>query len=191
MTAPGLLREVAKHLEAAGIPFMLTGSVAAAFHGAGRATMDVDLVIDATSDQLRTFVNSISGPDIYVSSHAALEARDLESMFNVVEAKTGWKVDLIICKSRPFSQTEFARRRFIEFDGIELAVAALEDVIISKLEWAKLGGSARQIEDVSSLLRVAAGEVDQPYLDHWISELGLQTQWQRAGAAAMLPPLEA
>ena len=32
MTAPGLLREVAEHLAAAGIPFMLTGSVAAAFH---------------------------------------------------------------------------------------------------------------------------------------------------------------
>ncbi len=184
MTAPGLLREVAEHLAAAGIPFMLTGSVAAAFYGAGRATMDVDLVIDATADQLRTFVNSISGPDIYVSSDAALEARELESMFNVVEAKTGWKVDLIIRKSRLFSQTEFARRRAIEFDGIELSVAALEDVIISKLEWARLGGSARHLEDVTSLLRVAAGEVDQPYLDHWISNLGLHSQWQSAREAS-------
>jgi hypothetical protein len=36
-----LLRVVVARLEAAGIPFMLTGSFAAAFHGAWRATMDM------------------------------------------------------------------------------------------------------------------------------------------------------
>ena len=53
MTGALLLRTVAAALDAAGIPFMLTGSVAAAWHGAGRATMDVDLVIDPTADRLR------------------------------------------------------------------------------------------------------------------------------------------
>ena len=43
---------------------MLTGSVAVAFHGAGRATMDVDLVIDATRDQLRALVASLAALDL-------------------------------------------------------------------------------------------------------------------------------
>ena len=49
MSASEILRTVVTQLDAAGIPFMLTGSVAAAAYGAGRATMDVDLVNDVTS----------------------------------------------------------------------------------------------------------------------------------------------
>jgi hypothetical protein len=167
-------------LEAAGIPFMLTGSMAAACHGAGRATMDIDVVIDATADQLRRLVGSLAGPDRYVSAEAALEALEHGSMFNVVDTTTGWKVDLIIRKPRPFSRTEFARRRPVEFEGTRLWVATIEDTIIAKLEWASLGGSARQIEDVSALLRIGAGQLDHVYLDRWIVELGLGAQWQAA-----------
>lgn len=163
---------------------MVTGSVAAAFHGAGRATMAVDLVIEATADQLRTLVDSLTGPGIYLSAEAAFEALEHQSMFNVVEIPTGWKADLIIRKSRPFSQAEFARRRAFDFEGTPLWVATLEDLIVAKLEWAKLGGSARQIEDVAAMLRVAAGRVDTPYLDHWITELALGAEWRIARQAS-------
>lgn len=178
MSAAGLLRVVAAHLESAGIPFMLTGSVAAAFHGAGRATMHIDLVIDATRDQLRALVASLAAPDLYVSADAAMEALERESMFNVVDTTTGWKADLIIRKSRPFSQVEFARRRGFELEGTALWVATLEDLIVAKLDWVKLGASARQIEDVVAMLKVAAGAVDGAYLDRWITELDLAAQWQ-------------
>jgi hypothetical protein len=173
-------------LEAAGIPCMLTGSMAAAHHGAGRATMDVDLVIDATAEQLHAFVESLASTDAYVSSEAAQEALAHESMFNVIDAATGWKVDLIIRKSRLFSRAEFARRVPLEFDGQRLSVATVEDVILSKLEWAKGGGSARQIEDVSALIRVA-DSLDQAYLDRWIIDLQLAAQWRAARDAVPCP----
>jgi hypothetical protein len=38
-------------LEAAGIPNMLTGSFASAFHGTPRTTQDVDLVIDPSDEE--------------------------------------------------------------------------------------------------------------------------------------------
>lgn len=184
MSAPALLQLVVARLDAVGIPFMLTGSVAAAAHGAGRATLDLDLVIEATAEQLRTLVASLASPDLYVSGDAALDALERESMFNVVDVRTGWKADLIIRKSRPFSRAEFARRKPIEFEGTRLWVATLEDMIVAKLEWAKLGGSARQLEDVAGLLRVAAGNLDRAYLDRWLDELGLRTQWQTAQQAS-------
>jgi hypothetical protein len=184
VSAPELLRVIGGHLQAAGIPFMVTGSVAAAFHGAGRATMDIDLVIEATSGQIHNLVASLAGPDLYVSEEAALEALAHESMFNVVEISTGWKADLIIKKSRPFSQTEFARRRSFEFEGTPLWVTTVEDLIIAKLEWAKLGGSARQLEDVAALLAMAEDRVDTPYLDHWATELGLEDELRGARKAS-------
>ena len=132
MNASELLRWLATRLNEAGIPFMLTGSVAAAYHGAGRATMDLDLVIAPTRDQLDRLLDSVKERDVYVSADAAFDALDRESMVNVVETTTGWKADLIVRKSRQFSQTEFARRRPANFEGTQLWVATIEDTILSK-----------------------------------------------------------
>ena len=65
-----------------------------------------------------------------------------------------------------------------DFEGTRLYVATVEDVILSKLEWAKLGNSARQLEDVSALLRINAGRLDSPYLERWVAMLEVRTQWQ-------------
>lgn len=159
---------------------MLTGSVAAAYHGAGRATMDIDLVIDQSPRQLEVFVSAIDAAGRYVSLDAAREAMTNRTMFNVVDSASGWKADLIVRKQRLFSETEFARRQPIDFFGVKVAVATLEDVILSKLEWAKLGGSARQLDDVRTLLRIRGDEVDLMYLAHWITALGIQAQWDAA-----------
>jgi hypothetical protein len=179
VTAAALLRSVVAALDEAGIPFMLTGSLAAAFHGAGRATMDIDLVIDPTVPQLRALVRAIAGVGAYVSPEAAEEALAPHSSFKVIDANTGWKADLIVRKQRPFSDTEFERRQPATFEGCHLWVAAVEDVILAKLEWARLGGSARQLEDVRALLHANAGKLDQGYLDRWIGDLGLSKEWAR------------
>ena len=90
---------------------------------------------------------------------AALEARKHQSLFNVVDMATGWKIDLIIRKSRPFSQEEFRRRKRVNLQGGPLFVASAENVVVSKLEWAKLAQSQRgwHIEDVAGILRMRWG----------------------------------
>jgi len=184
MTSADLLGRIVSRLEAAGIPAMLTGSFAAAYHGRPRATQDLDFVIAPTPTQIRSFVRSLPTPEYYVDEETALEALRTESHFNVVDLATGWKVDLICRKSRPFSRTEFERRLRANIGGLALDVATAEDVILSKLEWAKLGGSARQIEDVASLLAVRRGELDSQYLDRWVLALGVTAQWNAARTAA-------
>ena len=77
------------------------------------------------------------------------------------------------------------RRRPIEFLGVTLDVATLEDVVLSKLEWAKLGGSARQLEDVRALLRVGADELDRAYVEQWVPLLGVDVQWRTATGASI------
>jgi hypothetical protein len=180
VTGEALLRSVAAALRDACIPFMLTGSVAGAYHGAGRATMDLDLVIDPDPAQLDAFIAQVAATGAYISAEAAREALAQRTMFNVVDVESGWKVDLIVRKARPFSEEEFRRRHTAEFLGVRLDVATLEDVVLSKLEWAKLGGSARQIEDVRTLLRVRAGELDAEYVRSWVNALGLAEQWAAA-----------
>ena len=165
---------------------MVTGSFASSFHGTPRASQDIDLVIAPTADQLRELARSLSSSDYYMSERSALDALRREGMFNIIDSSTGWKADLIIRKSRPFSLEEFRRREAAEVAGMRLTVASPEDVILAKLEWAKASGSARQIEDAAGILRTRGSELDQVYLERWISELGVQAQWEEARHASKL-----
>ncbi len=139
MSAPDAFRRAIEHLDRAGIPYMLTGSAASSFHGVPRATQDIDLVIAPTAEQLRAFVGDLSKGAYYASLDAALDAQRQRSQFNVIDMKTGWKLDLIIRKSRPFSIAEFERRAPVDVHGLRLFVASAEDVILSKM--AKIGST--------------------------------------------------
>ena len=64
--------------------------------------------------------------------------------------------------------------------GIDVATATAEDTIVAKLEWAKLGASDRQLEDVAGILRAIGDQLDVAYIERWIDELGLADCWRRA-----------
>jgi hypothetical protein len=184
MSIPEVFQRITTALDRAGIAYMLTGSFASAHYGAPRSTQDIDLVVEANASQLRAFVQGLPENEYYADLDAALEALRRESLFNVIDLITGWKIDLIFRKSRPFSREEFGRRQLVSFQGLRLFVASAEDVVIAKLEWAQLAQSHRQIEDAASVLKLRSGALDAPYLEKWISELGLTEQWRAARKAA-------
>jgi hypothetical protein len=165
---------------------MLSGSFASAYYGAVRSTQDIDFVVAPTAEQLRNFVRSLPSGKYYVDLDAAIESLEHRSLFNVIDLATGWKIDLIVCKSRAFSQEEFRRRQRVNLEDLTIFVASAEDVIVSKLEWSKLAGSRRQIEDVAGVLRMRSESLDWKYLERWIGELGLKEQWRDARSVAEL-----
>lgn len=184
MSVSDVLGRMIAHLEESGIAYMLVGSFASAFHGALRSTRDIDLVIEASPAQLRTLIVALQREGYYAELSDAMEAFHHESLFNVIDTATEWKIDLIFRKTRAFDQEEFRRRRAAKLYDIQLFVASAEDVVISKLEWAKLGGSLRQIEDVAKVLAAQWTSLDQDYLSRWIGELQLQEQWSAAKQSA-------
>jgi hypothetical protein len=184
MSVSDVFHRITSALGEAGIAYMLAGSFASAYYGAPRTTQDIDLVIEATVEQLRTFVQLLSQDEYYVDLDAALEARKQQSLFNVVDLATGWKIDLIIRKSRPFSEEEFRRRTLVNLQDSPLFLASAEDVVISKLEWAKLAQSQRHIEDVAGILRMRWDALDRAYLEKWILELRIDAEWNDALRAA-------
>jgi len=145
-------------------------------------TQDVDIVIAPTLGTLEALLREFPDDEYYVSRDAALQAYGAEGMFNVVDFATGWKVDFIVRKSRPFSVEEFERRREEDLAGVRVYVATPEDVVLAKLEWAKLGESERQLRDAASILSSRAGELDLDYIERWVSSLGVARQWVRAKA---------
>lgn len=179
MTAAQFLSRLVAMLDAAGIRHMLAGSFASAFHGTPRATQDIDLVIDATRVALDVFVTQAAAAGYYVDADGAREALRQRRQFNIIDARSGWKADLVVRKERLFSREEFGRRVPATVLGVALFVASAEDTILAKLEWAARTDSERQLMDVAGILRVKRAALDRDYIDRWARALGVVDLWQR------------
>ena len=84
MNPSEVLRRITDALNSAGIPYMLTGSVASSLYGALRSTMDIDIVIAAGRDQIGKLVQLLPDNLYYVDREAALDACDHQSTFNII-----------------------------------------------------------------------------------------------------------
>jgi hypothetical protein len=186
MSYAEVLRSIVPRLEQSEIQYMITGSIAAAYYGLARATYDLDIVISATAGNLKRFIELLPQEQYYAALQDALEAHRHHSMFNVLDTASGWKIDFILKKPAPFHQEAFQRRLAVTFDGVPTAVISAEDLILSKLEWAGMGESERQIRDAAVVLEKGRQKLDFPYIERWIAELGLVSQWAEARRRAGL-----
>jgi hypothetical protein len=183
MDLGAVLADIGQRLAAAGVPYMVTGSVAGSFHGEPRSTLDVDVVIDPTPETLTAFVEAIPADQFYVDLEAARIALAERTQFNAIHQASGWKVDLIVRKDRPFSIEEFARRRPAELLGAQTVVVSAEDLIIAKLEWARAAESERQLRDVAAIVALQGDALDRDYIERWVSALGLDDGWREVRSA--------
>ncbi len=164
-----VLHDISNRLETAGIDYMLTGSVALNCHAQPRMTRDIDLVVAFYLKDVARIAD-VLGPDYYVSTEAAHDAVMHQSSFNAIHQPTLLKVDFMIRKREDYRLHEFARRvrhRLSEFD---VWVVSKEDLILSKLDWARESLSARQLSDVENLI---ASGCDVEYLKTWSAKLNL------------------
>lgn len=172
------LRTIVRRLEGAGIPYMLTGSLALAIWARPRMTRDVDVVIEADAAAVRRLVDAFA-TDCYVSPEAAAIAAAEQSMFNVIHLASLLKADFILRRDDSYERAKFLRRRDVNLDDLQAAVISPEDLILSKLQWARGTDSTRQVEDVRLLLREVPG-LDAGYLERWASALQLSDALQAA-----------
>lgn len=162
-----VLRDVASRLDPAGIAYMLTGSLAMNFYAIPRMTRDIDIVVELSAANIDRVVELFS-PDYYISRAAVVEAVGGRRMFNVIHQPSVIKVDFIVRKESPYRELEFKRRRRGTVEGCELSIVSKEDLILSKLYWAKDSRSETQLGDVRRLLATGG---DEAYLNEWAPAL--------------------
>jgi hypothetical protein len=185
VTAPGLtIRWLTGLLDEIGIEHMVVGSFASSAHGVPRTTQDIDVVFDPSPESLARFLAAIDLERYYVDTDTARDALRRRGMFNVIDAVTGWKIDLIVRKNTPHAREELRRRVRGRVAGVPAPLASAEDVIIVKLSWARDAGSDRQLRDVAGIVATRGDQLDRAYLDRWITELELAPTWARAQALA-------
>jgi hypothetical protein len=170
LTDMDVLCLVGERLHAQGIHYMLTGSVAMAYYSTPRMTRDLDIVVQLERGQVGALVDAFS-EDFYIDEEAALDAIASERLFNLMHLGSAIKVDLIIRKSTGYRRLEFERRKYVQFGAIHTWIVSREDLILSKLVWARDSGSELQRRDIHQLL---AGPVELDYLEHWAAALGVR-----------------
>ncbi len=78
------------------------------------------------------------------------------------------KVDCIVRKSSPYRRKEFERRQRVAVADFETWIVSKEDLILSKLVWARDSESERQLQDVRNLI---ASGCDAAIIERWTEEL--------------------
>jgi hypothetical protein len=163
---------IAERLQSAALDYMLTGSMAMAVYATPRMTRDVDVVVQCTAGDVDTIV-SLFATDCYIDRASVAEAISTQGMFNIVHNEWIIKGDFVVRKDEPYRRIEFDRRREIEVAGTALSVVTPEDLILSKLLWARESGSELQRRDIVEIL-VSTVELDRTYLDSWADRLGVR-----------------
>ncbi|MBU6276455.1 MAG: hypothetical protein KGQ61_07455 [Planctomycetes bacterium] len=171
------LAPVAAALRGLGVRHYVGGSVASTIHGAIRSTMDVDLVCELRADQIEPFLAAF-GDDFYVSGPAVRQAVERRSCFNLVHLPTAYKVDVFVSRDRPFDRQAMDRAILLSVtvdDPWQLPVATVEDSIVAKLEWFRLGDetSQRQWDDVSRLTALHAEALDLAHMRRMAESVGV------------------
>lgn len=169
-----VLRDLAGKFAQGNIDYMLTGSMAMNYYAEPRMTRDIDLVVALDSNDVDTIAD-LFGADYYLACEAITRAIACESVFNLIHNETIVKVDCIVRKSSDYRRLEFERRLAITIQDFTVWVASKEDLIISKLDWARDSRSELQLRDVRNLLTTG---FDFRYLEQWTRELGLYDLWQ-------------
>jgi hypothetical protein len=133
-------------------------------------TRDLDLVVALRGQDVERLVAALT-PDFYVDAAVAHAAVASERLFNVLHLDSGIKVDFIVRKTSEYRRVEFSRRKAIELQGAETWIVSREDLILSKLVWARDTGSELQRRDVRGLLDES---VDFGYIERWAAVLDVQ-----------------
>jgi len=166
------VKQIAERLDSAGIPYMITGSIAMAVYAVPRMTRDIDIVIECgINDALR--ISRLFETDCYVDENSIKNAIETQSMFNIIHNEWIIKADFIIRKNNEYRKLEFKRRKQFTVDAAEIWIVAPEDLILSKLLWAKDSNSELQRRDVQMIIE-SVPELDWEYLEKWALKLNIK-----------------
>lgn len=161
----GILQQIQKE-------YFVTGGFALSIWGAPRSTLDVDVVIALKESDISIFVKAIRtlGEQVYVDEQMIIQEVHRQGEFNIIDP-SGLKVDFFVMKDDAFSKMQNQRKRVTDIADQKVFFISPEDLILSKLRWAKTSRSERQIRDVESVCTGMKDELDWNYLREWARKI--------------------
>jgi hypothetical protein len=156
-------------LEHAAVPYMIVGSLASNFYGVPRATRDADLVVDVAGNALARLQSHLPSA-LTLQPQPAFEAITGTTRHLVAVAGTPFVIEVFGLSDDAHDQARFTRRRRVVLLGQSVSIATAEDMVITKLRWARDGGRSKDFDDVRNILAVQGAALDGAYLAHWTAQ---------------------
>ncbi|OQX98067.1 MAG: hypothetical protein B6I24_06520 [Bacteroidetes bacterium 4572_128] len=150
---------------------MVSGSIALNIYTIPRMTRDIDIVLELKENGINEFLTLF--PDSYFNKNTIKDEVRRQGMFNIIDHKTGFKIDFIVRKTTEYFNLAFKQRKRVKELNTELWVIALNDLIIAKIIWIQDFKSGKQINDIENLLLNPEKNIN--YIKKWCNKLNLQT----------------
>ena len=176
-----------RRLNASGVAYMLTGSMASNAWGIPRTTHDLDFVLQLPPSQIPALVAAFTDHDYHIDEMAIRAAYKPPHQFNVIHVPSALKADFWLLRTVPFEREMFARRIRDAWFGETIWLTTAEDIILHKLYWNRITPSERQLSDVAGVVHVQHGNLDVGYLRRWASEIGVSGELEDALSGKIKP----
>jgi hypothetical protein len=162
-----VLKGLAHALRSVGAQWYLFGAQAALIHGASRLTADVDATVFWESTRLDPLLAALRANG-FDSRPVPADFIERTRVLPLVHTATQMQVDLVL--GGPGLEELFLQRAVEgDIEGVRVPVATAEDLVAMKV----LGGRAKDLDDVRSLLVANAGKLDLSHVRTVLRELEL------------------
>jgi len=171
-------------LEAADVPYLIGGAVAAWAWGEPRATRDLDLVIQIPNGAEVKLSEELEKRDMLLPAEIIqdrVKDRRGDDHLNAIHATSGYKADLYLVKEGDrFRNEAFSRRVLVDLGpGLgELYLHTPEDLIIYKLMYFNVSQQTKHVSDIASIVQTVGDRLDTYYIQKWVAEKDLSTIWK-------------
>lgn len=168
-------------LNALGIRYVVTGSVACMVYGDPRLTRDIDLIVELPGTAIDKLPELFPIEDFYCPPVEVIrveQARRQRGHFNLIHHDTGYKADIYLHGSDPLNRWALDHAVRFELDEHIVWIAPAEYVILGKLEFFREGGSEKHLTDIRGILQISGETLDGDFLEKTIAQRGLERQWE-------------
>lgn len=141
------LSDLTQWLEAAGIPSMIVGGIAASILGRPRATRDIDALAVAADDQWTRLLDSSKVHGILARIENPLEFARRTRVLLLRHTESGIDIDVIL-SGLPFEAEAVSRATVHELGGVRVRLPQVEDLLIMKA----IAHRPQDLRDIEGLL---------------------------------------
>ena len=128
--------------------------------------------------EAESVVRMLAADDFYIPATTSLKALRSTGSFNLLDPRTGAKIDLFVAAGDDeFERMRLSRRVETTILGVRTWVATPEDLILAKLRWRTASGSERQWRDCFEL--AAINDLDLVHLRTWAPALDVSEDLER------------
>ncbi len=171
MSNEEVVRAVISALDELSIPYILVGSFSSNFYGIPRSTNDADFVLSLGDVPIKTLMERL-GSGFRLDPQMSFETVTGTYRYVVEALEAAFTIEVFLLTDEPHDQERFARRQRVATHLGAAFLPTAEDVIVTKLNWAKRAGRPKDTADVRNVIAVQGNRLDWDYIHGWCERHG-------------------